>query len=79
MITIYSADYCSHCKRAKLLLNKLNISYVEYDIDKLSNQLHLDDLMIKTIGKSKYTIPQIWNGQEYIGGADELEKYFKGE
>ncbi|BAS67428.1 MAG: glutathione peroxidase [Gammaproteobacteria bacterium] len=71
--TLFSRKGCPHCKRAIDLLEKHKI-YVE--IIELGKGITSRSLNAVS-GKS--TTPQIFIGGKYIGGADELEQYFKGE
>jgi glutaredoxin len=73
----YTKAGCSHCARAKDLLQAHNIPYIERDI--ITNPEYMEELMslmsdILEPG-SMVTTPQIWFMGEYIGGETELEKY----
>lgn len=66
-IKIYSWDYCPYCVRAKRLLEELDIAYEEINLDGKDEELQA--LQAKT----KYrTVPQIFIGEEFIGGFQEL-------
>lgn len=71
--TMFSRKGCPHCQRALDLLAKNNV-YVE--IVELGKGVTSRSLRAVS-GKS--STPQIFIGGQYIGGADELEQYFKGE
>ena len=66
-VTVYTTQYCPHCRRAKYLLDHKGIEYTEMDLtqdDALRSQLE---------EKTNWmTVPMIFIGQEFIGGADEL-------
>ena len=69
-ITMYTSSYCPFCNNAEqLLINKgFDIDekiYVDQDPEILSS-------MMKITGKR--TVPQIFIGEDYIGGFDELRK-----
>ena len=69
-ITMYTSSYCPFCNTAEqLLINKgFDIDekiYVDQDPEILSS-------MMKITGKR--TVPQIFIGEDYIGGFDELRK-----
>lgn len=68
-VTIYSKDYCSYCIFAKNLLDSANISYEEIDITRKPENIY--ELMKKS---GMRTVPQIFIGEELIGGYDELSK-----
>ena len=69
-VEIYTWQYCPFCIRAKSLLKKKNVNFTEYKIDG-------DDdaraLMIKR-ADGRRTLPQIFIGNEGIGGCDDLYK-----
>jgi glutaredoxin 3 len=67
-IIMYTSNYCSFCSRAEsLLINKgaKEIKKIKVDEDP---DLLLD--MIKKTGNK--TVPQIYIGEHYIGGFNEL-------
>lgn len=66
-VVIYTTDYCPHCKRAKDLLRRKNISFKEIDVT--NDQAKRDEIEEKT---GWMTVPVIFAGDELIGGADEL-------
>lgn len=66
MYKIYTKEYCPWCDRAKILLHRLGERWEEIDCtdsDKPRQQL-LDD--------GKVTVPQIFYGEDYVGGFTEL-------
>ena len=67
MIKIYSTSWCSPCASAKKLLEELNISYKEIDIEK--QEISRKELMKITGGM---TVPQIIINGKPIGGFDKL-------
>jgi len=71
-VEIYYADWCPYCKKALDIFKKKNIKYILYNIDK-SNKIKEES--IKRSGKT--SIPQIFIGNKYIGGFDELNKLNK--
>ncbi len=68
--TMFSRKSCPHCQRALDLLTENNV-YVE--VVELGKNITSRSLRAVS-GKS--STPQIFIGGEYIGGADELEKFF---
>lgn len=69
-IEIYKADWCSHCRTALRLLSKINATNIHiYDIEKQRDKGHE---MVRRSGR--YTIPQIFIGDEHVGGSDDLIK-----
>lgn len=66
-VTIYTTRYCGFCYRAKRLLGSKNIELKEIAVD--GNQAAREDLAKRS---GKQTVPQIWIGEQHIGGCDEL-------
>ena len=68
-VIIYTGPMCNYCFAAKHLLNKKKVSYTEFDIavDPLKKQ----EMQEKTNGAR--TIPQIFIGETYVGGYNELK------
>lgn len=72
MYRIVTQNRCVYCIKAKQLMNENDIEYRE---DSLTGSPFLKEEM-KRMGYS--TVPQIWNSRgEYIGGYDDLVKYFE--
>ena len=67
MIKIYSTNWCGPCASAKKLLNDLNQSYEEIDIEK--HNISREKLMEITGGM---TVPQIVINGKSIGGLNQL-------
>ena len=68
-ITTYSGDPCPYCGAAKALLKSKNIEIEEFDIWKDATKAK--EMLQRTNGKR--TIPQMFIGDVYIGGNDELQ------
>ena len=68
-VVIYTGPMCNFCSAAKHLLNKKKVSYTEFDIavDPSKRQ----EMQEKTNGAR--TIPQIFIGETYVGGYEELK------
>ena len=66
-VTIYSSDYCPFCVRAKQLLSAKNIGFNEIRVD---GERELRQEMMEKSGR--HTVPQIWIGEQHIGGCDDL-------
>jgi len=66
-VTIYSTRVCGYCTRAKALLKAKQAPYTEIFID-------LDpDKRVEMVQKSgRRSVPQIFIGNRYVGGFDEL-------
>lgn len=66
-ITIYTMHWCGYCRRAKKLLQEKSLVFTEIDID---SDESLREEMISRSGRD--TAPQIFIGDQHIGGCDEL-------
>ena len=67
-VEIYTGEHCPHCVRAKDLLKRKGVEFIEIrvdnDVDKRS------EMLAKSNGKR--TIPQIFIDGVHIGGCDDL-------
>ena len=68
-IIMYSGDPCPYCGAAKALLKSKNIEIEEFDIWKDATKAK--EMLQRTNGKR--TIPQMFIGDHYIGGNDDLQ------
>ena len=68
-VTMYTGDPCPYCGAAKALLKSKNVEFEEFDIWK--HPAKAKEMIQKTNGKR--TIPQIFIGDHYIGGNDDLQ------
>ncbi len=65
---IYTKPNCPYCDEAKVILYLLQFPIMEFDCaDEVNRQ------RVKDMGYN--TVPQIWFGDEYIGGCDSLKKW----
>jgi glutaredoxin 3 len=67
-VLVYTTDYCGYCVSAKALLNSKNIPFEEIDVSK-DQALRLE--IARRSGRR--TVPQIFIGDESIGGFMELK------
>ena len=72
--TIFGRPDCGYCVRAKQLLERKNYQFRWIDI--VEEGISKADLE-KTIGKPVETVPQIFHGQQHIGGFTELDGYVR--
>ena len=68
-VIIYTGDLCIHCNWAMNLLNRKNIKFTEYNIAKDSEKR--EEMLKKSNGAR--TVPQIFIGEQYVGGNTELQ------
>lgn len=71
-IEVYTKGYCPYCHAAKKLLKQLGWQYKEYSID---NNFRKREEMIRR--SSRRTVPQIFIGDEHIGGYDDFSAYIR--
>jgi glutaredoxin 3 len=67
-ISMYSTGVCAYCQRAEMLLKSKGVTEIEkirIDLDPARR----DEMMEKT---GRRTVPQIYIGETYVGGFDEL-------
>ena len=72
-VIIYTGLRCAHCDWAKILLNKKNIDFVEYNIS--ADPSKRDEMIKKSNGAR--TVPQIFIDDYHIGGNKELQELNK--
>ncbi len=72
--TVFGRPGCGFCVRAKEVLEKKSMNYRYVDIH--AEGITREDLE-KTVGKPVETVPQVFHGQRYIGGFQELDAYLK--
>ena len=75
-VIIYTTKSCGYCILAKNLLKKYNVKYNEIDVSKdIETKKEME---IKSLGKK--TVPQIFFGQNHVGGFFELNQlHLNGE
>jgi glutaredoxin 3 len=68
LITIYTTATCPYCRRAKELLTKKKLEFVEIPVD--GNPEARMKMMERSNGSM--TVPQIFFDDMHIGGCDDL-------
>jgi glutaredoxin 3 len=66
-VVMYGADWCGYCARARALLSTKGVVFEEIDTDLVPGARQ--EAQARS-GRS--TIPQIFIGDQYVGGADDL-------
>ena len=66
-VIIFTTNYCGYCSSAKALLQRKGIAFTEKDVT--DDPARRRWLVEKT---GRRTVPQIFFGNESIGGFDEL-------
>jgi glutaredoxin 1 len=75
-ITIFGREGCGYCTGAVQLAESKQLEFKYIDIHK--EGISKADLE-KTIGKPVLTVPQIFHGQEHIGGYTEFAKFMSAQ
>ncbi len=68
-VRVYTTQVCPYCIRAKLLLRDRGIAFEEIDV---SGNHEMRDWLVQATGRR--TVPQIFIGDEPIGGFDDLRE-----
>lgn len=66
-VVVYSSDWCPYCTRAKQLLGSKGVAFEEIRVD---GKPDVRAEMAKKAGRT--SVPQIWIGEQHIGGCDDL-------
>jgi thioredoxin reductase (NADPH)/glutaredoxin 3 len=69
---LYTKDDCQECDRARMLLTNLNISHLEYKLQKDFDEKQF----YAEFGKDAF-FPQIAIDYKHVGGLKEALQYFK--
>ena len=67
-VELYTTMFCPYCTRARALLQRKKVEFVDIDIAEQSGRRAE---MIRRAG-GRTTVPQIFIDGEHIGGCDEL-------
>lgn len=65
--SIYTTRFCPYCIQAKRILDAKAIEYIEISVD--GDRALREEMMQKS---GRHTVPQIWIGDEHVGGCDDL-------
>ncbi|MBA2656977.1 MAG: glutaredoxin 3 [Tatlockia sp.] len=66
-IVMYSTAYCPYCARARELLEKKGLDYLDIRIDEHPEKR--DEMIAKSGGR---TVPQLFINGQPIGGCDDM-------
>ncbi len=67
-VKVYTAGNCCYCHMAKELLRRKGAPFEEFD---LTGRPDLREDLSQRAG-GRRTVPQIWIGDVYVGGCDDL-------
>jgi glutaredoxin 3 len=65
---MYTTAWCPYCARARNLLTAKGAAFEEIDIDAHAGAR--EEMMTRS---GRHTVPQIFVGNNHIGGSDELQ------
>ena len=66
-VIMYLTDWCPYCTRARNLLDSKGVAVEEIDVDAIPGAR--EEMMARS---GRDTVPQIFIGDEHIGGCDDL-------
>jgi glutaredoxin 3 len=66
-VTVYSGSFCGPCQQVTALLERRGIPYTEVSVE---DHPGLREKLLARSGRR--TLPQVYVGERYVGGADEL-------
>lgn len=67
-VVIYTTSWCPYCRRAKALLDRKGVQYLEIDVD--GDPAKRREMIARAGGRT--SVPQIFIRGRAIGGSDEL-------
>lgn len=67
-VEVYTRSMCQYCERAKDLLHKKGIEFIEYNI---ISEPATRQALEKRLGSFE-TVPQIFIDDKHVGGCDDL-------
>jgi len=66
-ITLYTGSFCGFCEQVRALLERRGIAFTEVNVE------DHPDLCEQLLARSgRRTLPQVYVGERYVGGAAEL-------
>jgi len=71
MLKIYGTQKCHWCTMAEVLLEENDIAYTKADVQK-------DEVALEFFKEKGFkSVPQIYHGDNHVGGFAELKDYIK--
>ena len=67
-VEIYSTLFCPYCSRAKSLLDRKGVKYINFDI--IEDNSKREEMLKRAGGRT--SVPQIFIDGEHIGGCDDM-------
>jgi len=72
-IVVYSTGWCPYCVRARALLERKGLPFREIKVDE--DPAEREAMLARSGGRR--TVPQIFIGEQHVGGFDELYAFDK--
>ncbi|KAI8854078.1 thioredoxin-like protein [Chytridium lagenaria] len=69
-VMVFSKSFCPYCKKAKSLLDSLNVKYTAVELDNESNGSEIQGVLAEISGQR--TVPNIYINKTHVGGCDAL-------
>ena len=67
VVTVFTGSFCGYCTQVNTLLERRGIAYRERSVE---DEPGLREELLARSGRR--TLPQVFVGERYIGGADEI-------
>lgn len=67
-VVVYSSGWCGYCTRAKALLKRKGVAFIEIDVG--STPGARKEMEARAHGR--HTVPQIFIDDTHVGGCDDL-------
>ena len=67
-VEVYTGSFCPFCERAKALLRRKNVEFVEYSLD--GDEVTRAKMLERSGGLR--SVPQIFIHGQHVGGCDDL-------
>ena len=66
-VSMYTTRFCPYCVRAREMFDLKQISYTDIAVD--GSPEKRQEMMERS---GRFTVPQIWIGEQHVGGYDDL-------
>lgn len=71
-ITVYHKGYCPYCRGARQMLEAAGLKYTAIDVT--DDKVAFAEMVARS---GRRTVPQIFFGEQHIGGFDDLQQYVR--
>jgi len=76
-VAVFSKSYCPYCKATKSLLSELGAKYYAIELDEVDDGSAIQAALAKKTNQT--SVPNIFIGQEHIGGNSDLQALGKDD